>query len=281
MTGEKSRMLLNVGYGSIWAYTWRTIDLLARISGDHIQWPEPGSASRTAATHPIFRRCIGFLDGSNIVLRDRPKIDPEAYFSRKKNYGFNLQAICDWDRRFIWVSMGHTASAHDSTAFKSSGLYQRMHEHFDAEEYILADKAYGLERHIITPYKEPASRQPANRRFNLQHAISRVKIEHAFGVLKARWPTPYNIPTRIGMDKQLGHRRVMNWTMACIVLHNILHGIKENEDWLADELQKSGEREQHSQQQEHRNQEANAEAKRAGIWRRNELRDLAAIAHDS
>ena len=52
--------------------------------------------------------------------------------------------------------MGHTASAHDSTAFKSSGLYQRLHEHFDPEEYILADKAYGLERHIITPYKEPA-----------------------------------------------------------------------------------------------------------------------------
>ena len=97
MTGEKCRMLLNIGYGSIWTYTWHTIDLLARISSDHIQWPEPGSsASKTAATtHPIFRRCIGFLDGSNIVLRDRPKIDPEAYFSRKKNYGFNLQAICD------------------------------------------------------------------------------------------------------------------------------------------------------------------------------------------
>ena len=277
-------MLLNIGYGSIWTYAWRTIHLLARISSDHIQRPEPGTlASRTAAIHPIFRRCIGFLDGSNIVLRDRPKVDPEAYFSRKKNYGFNLQAICDWDQRFIWVSMGHTASAHDSTAFKSTELYQRIHEHFDAEEYILADKAYGLERHIITPYKEPASRQPANRRFNLQHAIPRVKIEHAFGVLKARWPTLYNIPTRIGTDKQLGHRRVMNWTMACIVLHNILHGMKENEDWLANELQKSSQEREHDsgQLQESHDQETNAEAKRTGTWRRNELRDLAAMVHDS
>ena len=111
-----------------------------------------------------------------------------------------------------------------------------MRNNFDAEEYILADKAYGLKRHIITPYKEPASRQPANRRFNLQHAIPRLKIEHAFGILKARPLTLYSIPTRIGIDKQLGHRKVMNWTMACVVLHKILHGMKDNEDWLAEKF---------------------------------------------
>ena len=87
MTEEKCQMLFNVGYRSIWGYTWRTIDLLTRISSDHIQWPERGRT--TPIPHPIFQRCIGFLDGSSIVLRDRPKIDTEAYFSRKKNYGFN------------------------------------------------------------------------------------------------------------------------------------------------------------------------------------------------
>ena len=82
---------------------------------------------------------------------------------------------------------------------------------------------------------------------------------------------------------QLGHRRVMNWTMACIVLHNILHGMKENEDWLANELQKSSQEREHDsgQLQESRDQETNAEAKRAGTWRRNELRDLTAMAQDS
>ena len=75
----------------------------------------------------------------------------------------------------------------------------------------------------------------------------------------------------------------MNWTMACVVLHNILQGMKDNEDWLADELQKSSqEREYDSGQlQESRDQETNAEAKRAGTWRHNELRDLAAMAHNS
>jgi len=62
--------------------------------------------------------------------------------------------------------MGHTASVHDSTAFKSTMLYRNTSRYFDSEEYVLADKAYGLERHIITPYKEPASRQPTNAAFN-------------------------------------------------------------------------------------------------------------------
>ena len=70
----------------------------------------------------MFSRCIGFLYGTNIVLRNQPIIDSEAYFSRKKNYGLNLQAICDWEGRFIWVCMKHTASVHDSTAFKPTAL---------------------------------------------------------------------------------------------------------------------------------------------------------------
>ena len=59
-----------------------------------------------------------YLDGSEIRLRDRPMKDPGAYFSRKKIYGFNLQAICNQQGRFIYAHGGYTASAHDSTAFK-------------------------------------------------------------------------------------------------------------------------------------------------------------------
>ena len=199
-------------------------------------------------------------------------VDPEAYFSRKKNYGFNLQAICDWTGKFIWVYMGHTASVHDSTAFKSTTLYNNSNSYFDPEEYILADKAYALERHIITPYKEPASREARNATFNKLHAIPRVKIEHAFGVLKARWPTLRHIPVRIGQDQERGHRRVINWTMACIVLHNILHNIKENEDWL----EVVQEREEQEEPEVPARNERYAEIQQAGMRRRDELRDLVA-----
>jgi hypothetical protein len=34
------------------------------------------------------------------------------------------------------------------------------------DEYILADKAYQVDKHIITPYKLPVARQPSYKAFN-------------------------------------------------------------------------------------------------------------------
>jgi len=103
--GERTQLALNIGKGAVLAYTWRTINLLARLVPTYIRWPH-SVEHPVQSGHRVFSRCIGFLDGTNIVLRNEPTIDPEAYFSRKKNYGFNLQA---WEGRFIWVSMKHTA----------------------------------------------------------------------------------------------------------------------------------------------------------------------------
>ena len=90
-----------IGYRTVWRYAWLTINLLASraLVGEHVRWP--AKLARHADNHRFFRRCIGFLDGLNIILPDKPMNDPEAYFSRKKTYRFNIQAICDWDRKFI------------------------------------------------------------------------------------------------------------------------------------------------------------------------------------
>jgi len=94
-TGERSWIALNIGYGTLRAYTWWTIKLLHTLLSEYIRWPLQSVSRPIESGHSIFCYCIGFLDGSNIVLRDKPMVDPEAYFSWKKNYGFNLQAICN------------------------------------------------------------------------------------------------------------------------------------------------------------------------------------------
>ena len=146
-------------------------------------------------------------------------------------------------------------------------------KYFNPEEYLLADKAYALERHIITLYKEPAARQPVNAAFNFQLSIPRVKIEHAFGILKARWPTLYDIPIQIGLNKDIGHKRVINWTMSCLVLHNILHSLRDDEKWLEEQISDV----QESMRMNFKEQEVNREAKKAGMRRRDELRDLVTL----
>ncbi|RPB22966.1 hypothetical protein L211DRAFT_761108, partial [Terfezia boudieri ATCC MYA-4762] len=73
----------------------------------------------------------------------------------------------------------------------------------------------------ITPYKGDAARDPAYRRFNDYHAVKRVKIKHAFGVLKGCWHSLRGLSIRINSPEQ-DHERVTKWISACILLHNLL-----------------------------------------------------------
>ena len=106
-------------------------------------------------------------------------------------------------------------------------------------EYLLADKAYEIDKHLMTPYKMPIARQPSQKAFNRAHSVERVKIEHAFGVLKARWPSLKGLWIRIGDDVVRDHLRVANWIMACLVLHNFLSLRDEEDDWLAEAIAKT------------------------------------------
>ena len=179
-------------------------------------------------------------------------------------------------RAYTWrtIELLHTLLSEYSPAWKSTALYQSIGSYFHPEEYLLAYKAYALERNIITPYKEPASGQSPNAAFNYALSIPRVKIEHAFGVLKARWSTLYEMPIRIGADREEGHRRVHNWTMACLVLHNILHSMKDDETWLQAQVKRQEALEIRNNRLEEQLEGSNAEAKQAGITRRTELRNL-------
>jgi len=232
---ERVCMKLNIGKGTSQVYLWRTIDLLFTLLPEFIQWPST-ELRRQQRLHndDLFTDCIGYLDGSEIPLRDRPSQDPEAYFSRKKIYGFNLQAVCNDYGQFIYAYMGHIASTHDSTAFKASSLYRDRQKLLNDSEYLLADKAYQLDKHLITPFKQPYPHHSQYSTFNKAHSRQRIRIEHAFGVLKSRWASlKGGLPIRIrSRSIQKDHNRVIRWTIACLVLHNFLLQRGEEDNWL-------------------------------------------------
>lgn len=64
--------------------------------------------------------------------------------------------------------------------------------------------------------------------------------------------------------------------MACLVLHNLLHSIRDDETWLQEDIELEGAANNIDGNQEEQEQESNVQAKRAGITRRDELRNLVA-----
>lgn len=232
---ERVRSALNIGKGSIFNYLWRTIQLLDSMASEYIQWPsiEVRNQQKGKIDDEVFINCAGYLDGSEIPLCNAPTQNREDYFSRKKIYGFNLQAICDQDSQFIFAATGFTASAHDSTAFKATQFYQNRQQHMKDDEYILADKAYQLDKYIIPPFKAPAANSPTCKAFNKAHSHQHIRIEHAFGVLKARWASLNCLPIRIRPNcVKNDHLRASSWIYACMVLHNYLASRGDSEEWL-------------------------------------------------
>ena len=169
-------MKLNIGKGTVHTYVWCTINLLISLKDEFVQWPSSQVWCQQQTDDGVFKDCVDYIDGSEIPLQYSLIKDSEAYFSRKKIYGFNLQAVCNHHEQFIYAHMGATASMHDSTAFKGSSLYQQHSLMMADHEYLLGDKAYQLDKHLITLYKLPIARQNDCKTFNKVHSNERVYI---------------------------------------------------------------------------------------------------------
>lgn len=149
-----------------------------------------------------------------------------------------MQVICDVDKRIISIHVGCPGSCADSSVFKRMQVYKDPRRHFAPGEYLLADSAYGLSKFCIPAFKAPATKKLENAAFNYCLAKSRVRNEHCIGILKGRWASLREMrqPIRRTKDMQI----LVDWVIACCVLHNMLAQIgdiweeryieKENEE---------------------------------------------------
>ena len=62
----------------------------------------------------------------------------------------------------LWSCIGAKGSAHDSSVFKGSGLYEYLmsiaNELYDNGMYIMGDSAYALRGYVIYPYDKAKKR---------------------------------------------------------------------------------------------------------------------------
>ncbi|XP_037505987.1 putative nuclease HARBI1 isoform X2 [Rhipicephalus sanguineus] len=158
---------------------------------------------------------IGCIDGSYISIRCPAKKVRSTYVNRHSYLSLTLQAVCDHTKKFLDVTTGHPSKIHDSRIFNTSRLAAKLPRVCCAGKYhVLGDAAYPLRDHLITPFRNYGGLDARQRAFNYHFSATRVKIENAFGDLKARFRQLLHLDF-LFVDK------MNKFIIACCVLHNM------------------------------------------------------------
>ena len=157
-------------------------------SPEFIRWPADSEKETIAATfgnNGPFSEVLGIIDCSHIPIRC-PAENKLDFYNRKKFFSIHLQAIVDDKFRFRDIHVGEPGSMHDSTVLRKSEFFKLMCQDNELMQkyYLLGDSAYVPTKYLISPFKNNGSLTRNHLRFNYQISKLRVRVEHAFGILK-------------------------------------------------------------------------------------------------
>jgi hypothetical protein len=222
-----------MSHSSVWNCIWRIVVAINECKELQIEFPEDHSvqqkiaAAFKAKSQVGFNNCVGAIDGL-LVCTEKPtekfaaemKTGSTAFFcGRKHRFGYNMQAVCDAEGRFLSVWINHPASASDFISFLRSKLYVKLNTpgYLADGLVILGDNAYVSTEYMVTPYKNV--RAGSKDDYNFFHSQLRINIERAFGMLVKKWGILQKpLPCRMGPYKQ------MSLTIALCQLHNFCLG---------------------------------------------------------
>jgi hypothetical protein len=140
--------LFGIGEGTVQLFFTRITIALLHLRPKYLYWPKRDGTEHSVMRQKVeaksqFPGCLGYLDGTLIGVRFRPKIETSTYWSgKKKKYGIGVQAICDQELIFRYVQIGFPGSVSDATAFAATDISLYSDEYLQPREYLLADKGY-------------------------------------------------------------------------------------------------------------------------------------------
>ncbi|KIM50184.1 hypothetical protein SCLCIDRAFT_71207, partial [Scleroderma citrinum Foug A] len=115
--------------GAVELYTKRCFTAIESLHNDFVCLPtdqekeeEKSWVNQHLGFRGTWREGWVMYDGTIVVLYAKPGLNGDAYFTRKSNYGLNLQ-IGNLPSNLCIVDYSHglTGSAHDAWAFESTG----------------------------------------------------------------------------------------------------------------------------------------------------------------
>lgn len=230
---------MGISYGTVVLYTQRVIIATNNMSSQFLTWPDATERRSLALlSHERFgfTGCIGLsTDGTHIPLYQRPGLDGETYFNRKKCYSLNVMLTFDMHRSIRFVIAGWPGSVHDTRPWESSDVFLYPHLYFDEGQFQLCDSAFTLNKQTLIPFRNPAAQEAHNAEFNEILCGQRVVSEHGNGILKGRWSSLKNLPILMNSEKDV--QRSCDWITCCCILHNMVTSLNRKEDDVEYELQ--------------------------------------------
>lgn len=226
---RKIAALFGIGDGgTVDIMTKRVFGAISDLEPEFLYWPNQFEKEQIiAATFDEMPHCIGYIDGTEIKLAEKPCWDPDSYYSRKQNFSIKVQAVCDYRLKIRHVFIGFPGSVHDSRVFTNSALFLNPSKYFQNEEWLAGDSAYKLSTTIITPFRKNSTElESVKNRFNLLHSMYRVRIEHCFGILKERFGSLKEL--RMRFINAASSTFACKWINVCCILHNFI--IENNDD---------------------------------------------------
>ncbi len=197
--------------------------------------------------HGTWREGWVMYDGTIVVLYAQPGLDSDAYYTRKANYGLNLQVLFLYisykshvytkyvlkignvssNLRIVDYSHGLTGSAHNATAFEHTTASKYPEWFFEGDEFAWVDSAYPLTKHTIPVHRKPAALRRENTIFDKAVSHLRVWSEHCMGALKGRFQCLRRLWVSINTKED--HVHACRWIKMAIILHNLVIDVEGKE----------------------------------------------------
>ena len=231
--------------GTIDIITTRVFRAILDLRSQYLSWPNAAERQEIVShTFHELPHCIGYVDGTEIKLAEKPIEDHEAYFSHKRIYALKVQAVCDYKLKIRHLVLGYPGSVHDSRIYNNCSLSLDSSRYFDGAQWIADDSAYKLTPTVIVPYRKNANVGSNAQRnvFNSTISKYRVRIEHCFGRLKDRFNSLKEL--RISLRNSDSTKFACKWILVCAILHNIVEGNKENVDDVFESMENTSDTEE-------------------------------------
>ena len=127
-----------------------------------------GRWSDISTAFGLFKCNLGAIDGW-LPRTEMPRdvSNQVDYFSGHYHcYGLNVQAMCDPDLSFLYLSVAAPGKVNDIRAFYRCGLLLDWLDALPPEFYIVGDNAYPLSRRILIPFSGADYFDEHNRTYN-------------------------------------------------------------------------------------------------------------------